>query len=270
MSTDPTPDRTLFVDFSWRKYTCIIRENEESEPLYLQKWNGWTMKSTFKTGAAVTAAMQKDPDAVSINSDASTLADDTDIIGTSRVRAVHIDIDATHRGRALRISAAKKLMTRYNYASLAYATDPHKPAVMTWKANSWVKCFDFDLLDESGRLVARFNPKYFGIKKFASVEMFGPLAWDKQATEEVLITGLSMYMCMVYRSMSWVPLVGAIVARPGKDYKVTEKEAHEEYERNVEAARMAQAGGHLKPDGSSGDVDHDKMWEHVNEGAIRR
>lgn len=173
-SSSPAPDRVLYVDFSWRKYTCLIREAEHADPIYLQKWNGLTMKSTFKTGPAVSKAMAQDSDKDSINSSISNNDPDSDIIGKSRVRGFHIDIDASIRGRPVRISAASKLLTRYNYPSLAYATDPHKPAVMTWKANSWVKVFDFDLRDEQDRLVARYCPKYFGVKKMATIEFFGP------------------------------------------------------------------------------------------------
>jgi hypothetical protein len=259
------PDRTLHVDFSWRKYTILIRESPEAEPIYLQKWNCLTMKSIFRTGPSVSKAMEAD----GADNDSITLeAENPDVIGTSRVRAVHIDVDATHRGRDIRVSADSRLMTRYTYASQAYALDPHKPAIMTWKNNSNIKVFDFDLRDEQGNLVARFNPRYFGIKKMATIELFGPHAWDRMATEEVLITGLSMYLCMQYRTMSFVPLIGAMVSRSGKDHKVTEKQVQEEYERNSALATQAKTEGHLRPDGSS--VDPEKFWDHVHDGSVTK
>lgn len=258
------PDRTLHADFSWRKYSILIREAPEAEPIYLQKWNCITMKSVLRTGPSIQQAMLKETDNDSINSQ----VEDSDIIGTSRVRAVHIDVNATLRGRDIRVSADSRLQTRYKFVSHAYATDPLKPAVMTWKSNSAWKYLDFDLLDENENLVARFNPKYFALKSVATVEFFGPHAFDRAATEEVLITGLSMYLCMQYRVMSFLPLGGSIFGRSGKDFKVAEKQAQEEYERNLAMAEQSKAQSHLRPDGSAHDPE--KLWGQVQESSWRQ
>lgn len=257
-------DRTLYVDFSWHKYTIFIREAPEADPIYLQKWNCITMKSVFKSGPSVQQAMLKETDNESINSQIQ----DSDVIGTSRVRAIHIDVDATHRGRDIPVSADSRLMTRYKYASQAYATNPLKPAVMTWKSNSHLKYLDFELLDENDNMVARFNTKYWALKNMASIEFFGPHAFDRTATEEVLITGLSLYLCMQYRVMSFVPLAGSIFSRSGKDFKVAEKQAQEEYERNLAMAEQSKTQGQLRPDGAAHDPE--KFWNHVQQTSMRR
>jgi hypothetical protein len=246
--------RTLQLNFSWRKYTTIISETGSDIPLYFAKYNAFTMKTIFKTGQAAAKVLSSDSDVESINLE----AENEDVIGNSRVKVFHIDCPTIVRGRSVSLSAASRLMTRYNYSSLAYASDPLKPAVMTWKSNSVVKAFNFDLLDEQQEIVARYNTKYLGVKKYATIELFGPKAWDSLATEEVLITGLTMYFSMIYRASSPVPLVGALVSREGKDFKVTEKEARDEYERNV----AANSKGNLQPDGSTVDPKH--MWDLVD------
>lgn len=252
--------RTLQLNFSWRKYTTIITETGSDTPLYFAKYSPFTMKTVFKSGQAAAKLMAADSDA-----DFTKLeAEDDDVIGNSRVKVFHIDCPTTVRGREVALSAASRIMTRYNYSSLAFSSDPLKPAVMTWKCNSKVKAFDFDLLDEQEQTVARYNTKYLGVKKYATIELFGPKAWDSLATEEVLVTGFTMYLCMLYRASSPVPLIGALVSREGKDFKVTEKEAQEEYERNLAAS----SNGNLQPDGST--VDPKQMWDMVDGGASKK
>ncbi|KAJ9654568.1 hypothetical protein H2198_006383 [Neophaeococcomyces mojaviensis] len=208
-------DRTLQVSFSWVKNTITITEPGNDDPIYHGKLNPWTLKTVYRTGS---------PTVKGIDSESN-------IIGHASIGLFKPDCETDIRGRPIRLSAAKRLLTIYNYPSLAYATNPGRPAVMTWKSNSCFKAFDFDLLDEDGKLVGRFNPRCLSVRKAATVELFGAKAWDQQAAEEVLITGLTLYICMVYRASSPVPLVGALISRPGKDYKVTEQQAKEEGER---------------------------------------
>jgi len=235
----------------------ITEPAESTAPLYLGKYNPLSMKTIFKTGTPTTKALASDSDVDSIKLE----AEDEDVIGDSKVKAFHIDCETHIRGRPVRLSAAKRILTRYNYPSLAYSERDGRPAIMTWKCNKIIKCFDFDLLDPDNNLVAQFKPKYMGMRKMATIEMFGDKAWNVDTTEEVLITGLSMYLCMIYRASSPVPLVGALISRSGKDYKVTEKEVQEEEERY---ARM-QAEGHLQQNGST--LDPKEVWIQVNKGA---
>ena len=218
--------RTLHVNFSWRKMKTLITDSSQDEPVYLVTCNPLTLKLTFKSGAqaAKAAAIPDDnPD--------TDLQDATNdgIIGDGSVHGFKIDCNTHVHGRPIRVSAAKRYKTLYNYPSLAFSSDPSgkKPAIMTWKSNSSFRCFDFVLLDESQQSVARFKVKYFGFRKVATIELLGPKADDQAARDEVVVTGLTLYTCMVYRASSIFSLFGATVARPGKDYKVTEKQVTE-------------------------------------------
>jgi hypothetical protein len=247
-------DRTLQINFSWRKNTVVVTEPGNDDPLYLAKMNPWTCKTIWRTGPAAVKAMTAD-------SDSDSNIPEDDIVGEGRIHALKIDCETKIRGRTARVSAAKKWLTRYNYASTAFASDPSRPAVMTWNSNSTWKCLDFALRDENDQLVARFNPRYLGVRKVATFEMFGPKAWDSLAVEEVLITGVTLYICMVYRMSNIVPFLSAVVARPGKDYKVTERLAREEEERN----QAVTADEFLEPQRSKFDTP-DSLWQQVDDG----
>ena len=219
--------RILHVNFSWRKMKTLITDSPQDEPIYLVKCNPLTLNLTFISGPqpAKAAAM---PDH---NSDTdSDNATDDGIIGDGSVHGFKIDCNTHVHGRPIRVSAAKKWKTRYNYPSLAFSSDPsnNKPAIMTWKSSSFFKCFDFVLLDESQQPVARFKVNYLGVRKLATIELLGPKADDPAARDEVVVTGLTLYTCMAYRASSIFALFGATVARPGKDYKVTDKQVREE------------------------------------------
>ena len=217
-------DRVFQVNCSWRKN--IVTEPGNDDPVYLAKMSPWTMRTTWRTGPAAVKALTADSD-----SDSDSKTTKSDIIGEGRLHGLKIDCETTIRGRNIRISAAKKWLTRYNYPSTAFSSDPSRPVAMTWHSNSNWKCLDMDLRDENGELVAKFNPRYLGVRKMATFEMIGTKAWDTSAVEEVLITGVTLYICMIYRISNIVPFVAAVVARPGKDYKVTEQQIREEEER---------------------------------------
>jgi hypothetical protein len=247
-------DRTLQVNCSWRKNTVVVTEPGHDEPLYLAKLNPWTLKTTWRTGPAAVTSMATD-------SDSDTDAPKDEIIGEGRIRAFKIDCETTIRSRNVRVSAAKKWLTRYNYPSTAFSEDPARPAVMTWNSNSNWKYLDMDLRDEDNELVAKFNPRYLGTRKLCTFEMIGTKAWDSSAVEEVLITGITLYICMIYRMSNLVPFVSAIVARPGKDYKVTEQQTREEEERNL----ATNADDFLKASDAKFETP-ESFWNKVDEG----
>merc|ERR1711964_773725 len=114
-------------------------------------------------------------------------------------------------------------------------------------------------------LVARFNPRYLGVRKIATIELFGAQAWNPLAVEEVLITGITLYLCMIYRTSSFVPFLSAVVARPGKDYKVTEQQSREEEEKNL----ATNADEFLAPQDAKFETP-DNIWDHVNEGTVMK
>ena len=219
-----TLDRVLQISFKWAKNTVSITEPGHDTPIYLGKLNPWTLKTVYRQ-------VDKNNPISNVKSDSSVSDDASSVIGEGNIGWFNIDCQTQIRGRAVRLSADSRLYTRYTYPSLAYASSPSKPEMMTWKSNSTFKVFDFDLLDSDHKVVARFSPRYLGIRKIATIELFGAKAWTTEALEEVLITGLTMYICMIYRSSSIVSLAGALTGRKGKDYKVTGKEMEKAEER---------------------------------------
>lgn len=211
--------RNLKVKFSWRKWKILITEPSQDEPVYVVKVHPLSLDLTFKSGpGAAKAAAVADSD-----DDDNDTTTDKGVIGDGHIHAFKIDCDTHVHGRPIRVSAAKRFVTRYTYPSLAFSSDPtgNKPAAMTWKSDSCFRCLDFVLLDESQQPVAKFTTKYPGIRDIATIELLGPKADDPSARDEVVVTGLTLLYCMCYRVSSIVPFVGALTARPGKDYKVT-------------------------------------------------
>lgn len=250
-------ERVLSFDCSLRKNIIAIKELGNDDPLYLGKMNRWTLKTVWRTGPAAAKALTSD-------SDSDSNVPGNDIIGEGRVHAFHIDCDTMVRGRPIRVSAARKWLTRYNYPSTAYSSDPSRPAVMTWHSNSKWKAFDFDLRDENEELVARFSPRYIA-RKTANIELFGSRAWDTAAVEEVLITGITLYLCMIYRASNLVPFIGAAVSRSGKDYNVTEQQTREKQERNLATT----ADEFLAPQEAKFETP-DNIWDRVHEGTMMK
>ena len=197
----------------------LITESSQDEPIYAVKVHPLTWDLTFKSGpGAAKAAGVPDTD-----DDDNGTTTDAGVIGDGHIHTFKIDCDTHVHGRPIRVSAAKRFLTRYTYPSLAFSSDPtgNKPAIMTWKSDSSFRCFDFILLDESQQPVAKFTANYLGIRNIATIELLGPKADDPSARDEVVVTDLTLYFCMCYRTSSILPFVGALTARPGKDYKVT-------------------------------------------------
>jgi len=211
------------------------------------------MGTVFKTGPSVAKLKSIDSDSASETSSLDLEAENDDVIGQSKVRKFHIDCEARIRGRVVKLSPVKRMVTKYNYPSLAYSEDPLKPTLMTWKASSLIRCFDHELRDGNDQVVARFDARYHGLHNFASIKLYGEKAWDARAVEEVVITGMTLYLCMIYRASSPVPFVGALVTRPGKEKKMAEEKIREEHEKNLEQEEKL----------GEGKLD----WEMVREGA---
>ena len=228
--------RTLNVDLSWRKFKILITDPSQEEPVYVVKCNPLTLNLTFKSGPAAAKAAtlpetDNDDDDDDDDDDTTTAATNDAIVGDGHVHGFKIDCNVHVRGRPIRVSAAKRWKTKYTYPSLAFSSDPSnnsKPATMTWESSSWFKWLDFVLLDESQQPVARFSTNYVGVSKLATIELLGPKADDPLARNEVVVTGLTLYICMIYRASSILAFFGAVVARPGKDYKVTDAQGKEE------------------------------------------
>ncbi|KPI39578.1 uncharacterized protein AB675_3528 [Cyphellophora attinorum] len=224
--------RVFNVNYKWRKSQGLITEPGAEHPTYIIDCSNWKMRYRFRRGPSVSGLPVSDDTKIS---DQQLEGNETDVVGDGSTQAFRIDCPLHINGRALTLSAASKLQTKYNYTSYAYATDPNKPAVMQWFGKSMVKWFDFDLTDEAGNKVARYYTNYAGIKRIGTIEMFGPKAHDQLAADEVVVTSVMMAFVMMWRVSNMVPLVGAITSRSGKSYKVSEQEALEEERKNLAA-----------------------------------
>jgi hypothetical protein len=212
--TGPT-GRVLQVDFAWGHCSYNVTELGKDTPLYIGKIQPLTMKTTFRTGPAFTGLATSATDA----------KHDGEVMGESEIGYFRPDSKCHIRGHPVRLSAAKKLLSRYKYPSMAYAPSADGSQVaMTWTSNSLFKCLDFDLFDNKQERVARFSTRYLHFRKTAVIEIFGLKGQEQLAVEEVMITGITLYLQMMYRMSSPIPLIGALISRPGKDYKVTDKE----------------------------------------------
>ena len=182
----------LQVDFSWKKYKAFIAEHDKpSEPVYIVNFQ--TLKKPhiiFKSAA-----------------------DDT-TIGSGSLHAFSINADFEIQGRKGELKAFKRWKTEYTHLSQAYSDDG-TPVTMTWaSASSW-STWDFICLDEQQNPVARFSANIWAVKKVGNIEFLGPKATSLAVRDEIVVTGLTLFYCMILRTSSILSFFGAIFARPG-------------------------------------------------------
>lgn len=190
---DLNASSTLQLDFSWRKYqTRISSASEPSNPIYIVHYKTWRSPHIIVKSAS---------------SDAT--------IGTGTLHAVSINADYTIHGRKGKLKALKRWKTEYTHLSEAYATPDSSPATMRWTSSSNFKTWDFICLDEQQMPVAKFAANWWGIKNTANIEFLGPKATSEAARDEIVVTGLTLFYCMVLRINNLGSLFGAIFARPG-------------------------------------------------------
>lgn len=183
---------TLQVDFSWKKYQALVTEHDKpSDPIYIVDFK--TVKSPhiiFKSAA-----------------------DDT-TLGTGTLHPISINADYEIRGQKGTLKALKRFKTEYTHLSHAYS-DNGSPAPMTWTSSCGFKTWDFICLDEQQMPVAKFSANGWAVKKVSNIEFLGPKANSPAARDEIVVTGLTLFYCMLLRSSSILSFFGAIFARPG-------------------------------------------------------
>ena len=269
-SDKPKSDYRVFsVNYKWRKSTGLITEPGAQHPTYIVDCSNWKMRYRFRRGPSVNKLPISEDAKIAVE---ELEGNETDLVGDGSTQVVQIDCPLHINGRAVTLSAASKLATKYNYTSYAYATDPNRPAVMTWHGNSAVKWFDFTLYDEAGTKVAKYYTNYAGIKRVGTIELFGPKAHDQLAADEVVITSIMMAFTMMWRVSNLVPLVGALSSRAGKTYKVSEKEADEEEQKNLAAQGKRMSGdgnGFVNPYAENIDNPDPYHGEALSDGVVR-
>lgn len=95
---------------------------------------------------------------------------------------------------------------------------------MTWTSSCGLKTWDFICLDEQKMPVAKFSANIWGLKKVGYITFMGSSTPGAHAAggnvsdavrEEIVVTGLTLFYCMVLRTNSVLSLFGAIFSRPG-------------------------------------------------------
>ncbi|CAM1507783.1 Fc.00g046310.m01.CDS01 [Cosmosporella sp. VM-42] len=183
---------TLQVDFAWRKMKALITDRESPEtPSYIVDFQ--TIKSPhiiFKSTA------------------------DEREIGNGTLHPISINADYKLHGRKGQLKALKRFMTEYTHLSRAYSDDDSL-ATMIWTSKGSFKTWDFICNDENMNPVAKFSASCWAVKKVGNIEFIGPKSTSREAQEEIIVTGLTLFYCMLLRSASILSLFGAIFARPG-------------------------------------------------------
>ncbi|ODH49702.1 hypothetical protein GX48_04227 [Paracoccidioides brasiliensis] len=224
----PAQDLTLEVDFSWKRYKSLITEKgstPQSPPLYIVDYRATKPHLAFRAG------------------------EDQPPFATGSLRTVSINADCQIRGRTITLKALKRFRTEYTHLSYAFAKggggingaapepEPEpEPVPMTWTSSSGFKTWDFVCLDENQMPLAKFSANAWSLKKVGHITLIGSniaAATDSDTIsdavrEEIVVTGLTLFYCMVLRSSSILSFFGAIFARPGHDERERERERERE------------------------------------------
>ena len=185
--------RNLQVDFSWKKFKGLITEKDspESKPAYIVDLQ--TIKSPHLIFKHAT---------------------DNTTFGTGTLHPISINASCTISNRKTQIKALKRFKTSYTHLSRAFS-DTEDLMTMTWTSDSDFKTWDFICLDEQLMPVAKFSANIWAVQKVGIIEFLGDKANSKEAREEIVVTGLTLFYCMLLRTSSILSFFGAIFARPG-------------------------------------------------------
>ncbi|KAG4429584.1 hypothetical protein IFR05_014933 [Cadophora sp. M221] len=200
--TKPTTSPILQVNFSWHKFESLISEKVEGggspKPLYIVDYHTLKIKPRliFKS-----------------------VSDDS-TIGTGTLHPISINADVEIRGQATELQATSRIKTQYMHLSHNFS-DTDKPVPMTWSSDCGFKTWDFVCLDPNQMPVARFAANVWAVKKVGNIEFLGErTATSEAAREEIVITGITLFSCMMLRMNNFFNLFG-MVAKPAnvEDYR---------------------------------------------------
>ncbi|OJD26534.1 hypothetical protein ACJ73_02077 [Blastomyces percursus] len=198
-------DLTLQVDFSWQRFKSLITNKDDpqasSSPLYIIHHKAIKPHLTFKS------------------------ATDNTTFATGSLHAFSIDAECEIRGRSTTLKALKRFKTEYMHRSYAFATNNGaEPVRLTWTGSCGLKTWDYICLDEKQMPVAKFSANIWAVKKIGTITFLGsniPSVRDTGAVsdalrEEIVVTALTLFYCMVLRTNSVLSLFGAVFSRPGR------------------------------------------------------
>lgn len=190
---ESTQGRTLQVDFSWKKTKALItdKDDPQSKPIYIVDYKTFKPNLVFKS-----------------------VADDTNF-ASSTLHAISINADCEIRGQPVTLKALKRFKTAYTHLSYAFS-NTDAPVPMTWTSTSDFKTWDFICLDVDQNPVAKFSANIWAVKKVGNIKFMASKSTLSDAMrDEIVVTGLTLYSCMVLRSNNILSLFGAIFSRPG-------------------------------------------------------
>jgi hypothetical protein len=143
-------------------------------------------------------------------------ATDDSAIGAGTFHTVSINADYEVHARKGTLKAQKRFKTEYTYRSRAFS-DNDSPVTMTWTSSSGFKTWDFVCMDEQQIPVAKFSANLWAIKKVGRIEFLGLKADSDAVRDEIVVTGLTLFYCMLLRANNIFAFFGAIFSRPGHD-----------------------------------------------------
>lgn len=186
----------LEVDFTWRNLKALVTDTSNPDtPLYVVDIKSFKNLANFYT------------------------ATDDSLFATGKIHTVKINAECTLRGRELFLKAQKRFRTVYTCPSYAFSENKDTPVTMTWTSTSDFKDWDFICLDELQQPVAKFTSHVWALKKIGHIELMGPRASDPAVREEIVVTGMTLFLCMLMRITNIFAFFGAIF----------HKDKHQEY-----------------------------------------
>ncbi|KAJ5130219.1 uncharacterized protein N7515_006258 [Penicillium bovifimosum] len=193
----PANGPAFTVDFTWKKWKGMVSDANKpgSDPLY-------TIHFPFNvfTKYAATLVFKRNPS--------------EEVIGSGMINAVSINADYELHGQKAHLLAQKRWKTVYTHRSLNFS-DTDSPVTMTWTSDCGFKSWDFVCVDEQQMPVARFAANCWALTKVGKIEFIGPKAESRAAQEEIMVTGITLFYCMMLRANSIFNFFGAVFARPG-------------------------------------------------------
>ncbi|KAK2612658.1 hypothetical protein QQS21_001275 [Conoideocrella luteorostrata] len=188
----PSVVAQLEVDFTWRNLTALItRPETPSDPIYIVDYR--TLRSPhllFKEAA------------------------NNATVGSGTLHPISINADYELHGEKHKLKALRRLHTEYEHLSRIYS-DTSAPVPMHWSSEADFKAWDFICAGPDGVPVARFSSNAWSRKKVGSVFFYGSRGLSKEAQEEIVVTGLTLYSCMLLRTSSFLSLIGGLFSQPG-------------------------------------------------------
>lgn len=189
----PSKSAAFTVDFTWKKWKGIVSDvNNPSDALYTIHYSPFSLTANM--------VFKKAPD--------------EEVIGIGKLNAVSINADYELRGQKAHLLAQKRWRTVYTHRSLNFS-DTESPVTMTWTSDCGFKTWDFVCVDDQQIPVAKFSANAWGVTKIGKIEFMGPKADDRAAQEEIMVTGITLFYCMMLRCNNIFNLFGAVFARPG-------------------------------------------------------